>query len=86
MKKNSSEVHDFGPNAQPAEFVFAEAGPSSAEDEGWAMGFVYDKATDKSDLVILDGKRPSGEAVAKIHLPQRVPFGFHGSWIRTEQG
>lgn len=79
----SSEVHDFGPNAQPAEFVFAESHAGAGEDEGYAMGFVYDKSTDTSDLVILDGQNPRAPAVAKIHLPQRVPFGFHGSWIRS---
>ena len=47
------------------------------------MGYVYDSANDSSDLVILDASNISGDAVAKIHLPQRVPFGFHGSWIRS---
>ena len=47
-----------------------------------ALGFVYDKARDSSDLVILDATNPAAEPVASIHLPQRVPHGFHGSWIR----
>ena len=75
-------MHDFGPAAQPGEFVFAEAEASAGEDEGYAMGFVYDKARDSSDLVILDATNPAAEPVASIHLPQRVPHGFHGSWIR----
>ena len=54
---------------------------ASGEDEGWAMGFVYDDATDSSDLVILDASDLSKPPVARVHLPQRVPFGFHGSWI-----
>ena len=33
------------------------------------------------DLVILDASAPGSDPVARIHLPQRVPFGFHGSWI-----
>ena len=44
-------------------------------------GFVYDDATDSSVLVILDASDLSKPPVARVHLPQRVPFGFHGSWI-----
>jgi carotenoid cleavage dioxygenase len=77
----SSTQHDFGPSAHPGEFVFAPGSDSAGEDEGWAMGFVYDDATDSSDLVILDATDMNAAPVARIHLPRRVPFGFHGSWI-----
>ena len=42
---------------------------------------MYDAADDSSDLVILDGSAPGTDPVARVHLPQRVPFGFHGSWV-----
>ena len=84
MEKGDSIMHDFGPNSSPGEFVFAQASDAAAEDEGWAMGFVYDKARDTSDLIILDASNPAADPVATIELPQRVPHGFHGSWIRSE--
>ena len=77
-----SVVHDFGPTAQPGEFVFVERAPEADEDDGWALGYVYDKASDSSDLVILDAANPQADPVARVHLPRRVPHGFHGSWIR----
>jgi carotenoid cleavage dioxygenase len=83
LEKGSSQSHDLGAHGHPAEFVFAEASDAAGEDEGWAMGFVYDSTTDSSDLVILDAQNVAAEPVARIHLPQRVPFGFHGSWIRS---
>jgi carotenoid cleavage dioxygenase len=43
---------------------------------------VYDKARDASDLVILDASDMTKAPLAKIHMPRRVPAGFHGSWIR----
>ena len=82
LERGTSAVHDFGPSAQPGEFVFAQASDSAAEDEGYALGFVYDKARDASDLVILDASDPSKRPVARIEMPRRVPHGFHGSWIR----
>ena len=81
MTDGSKTVHDFGPHAHPGEFVFVQDNATSGEDEGWAMGFVYDDSTDSSDLVILDASDLSKEPVARVHLPRRVPFGFHGSWI-----
>ncbi len=45
------------------------------------MAYVYDAARGSSDFVILDTAEFTGKPVATISLPQRVPFGFHGSWI-----
>jgi len=81
MSDGSKSIHDLGPSAHPGEFVFVQENSTAGEDEGWALGFVYDDATDTSDLVILDASDLSKPPVARIHLPQRVPFGFHGSWI-----
>ena len=41
----------------------------------------YDPARDGSDLVIVDASDFTGEPVATIKLPHRVPYGFHGNWI-----
>ena len=81
LRDGSREMHDFGPHAHPDEFVFVPTGSGAGEDEGYALGYVYDEARDTSDLVILDGQSPSKPAIATIHLPRRVPHGFHGSFI-----
>jgi carotenoid cleavage dioxygenase len=74
-------TYDLGPDAFPSEFVFVQDDDAAGEDEGWAIGFVYNASEDSSDLVILDASAPGSDPVARIHLPQRVPFGFHGSWV-----
>jgi carotenoid cleavage dioxygenase len=61
------------------EFLFVPAGPDAGEDEGILMGFVYDRDTDRSTLLLLDAG--TLETVATAHLPVRVPHGFHGSWV-----
>jgi carotenoid cleavage dioxygenase len=81
MSTGDKVIHDFGPTSHPGEFVFVQDSDTAGEDEGWAMGFVYDSATDSSDLVILDASDVAKPPVARVHLPQRVPFGFHGSWV-----
>jgi carotenoid cleavage dioxygenase len=74
------ELHQHGPGRAPAEGTFVEAPGAENSDEGYLMTYVYDEATDGSELVIIDSTRFDKEPVARIKLPQRVPFGFHGSW------
>jgi carotenoid cleavage dioxygenase-like enzyme len=81
LRAGSSAVHDFGAGRVPAEPVFVPASDSAGEDEGWLLTYVYDTARDGSDLVILDAADVAGKPVATVALPQRVPFGFHGSFI-----
>jgi carotenoid cleavage dioxygenase len=50
------------------------------------LAYVYDAARDGSDLVILEAGGFTRKPVATISLPQRVPFGFHGSWIPDAEG
>lgn len=68
---------DAGPGRSPGEASFVPAG--AGEDDGYLVTFVYDAAADRSDLVVLDAS--SMDQVAAVHLPTRVPYGFHGSWI-----
>ncbi len=73
-------AHDLGPDAFPDESVFVRRG-DAAEDDGYVLSFVYDRSRDTSDLVILDASDIAAAPLAVVHLPRRVPHGFHGSWI-----
>jgi carotenoid cleavage dioxygenase-like enzyme len=33
------------------------------------------------DLVLLAAQDFTAELIARVHLPARIPLGFHGSWI-----
>jgi carotenoid cleavage dioxygenase len=66
----------------PGEAVFVPSSSGAADEtSGWYLGYVYDPARDGSDLVIIDAADFTAPPVAKIELPQRVPYGFHGNWI-----
>ena len=45
------------------------------------LSYVYDRSRDSSDLVILDAGDIAAAPLAVVHLPRRVPHGFHGSFI-----
>jgi carotenoid cleavage dioxygenase len=77
----ATQVHDFGAGREPGEPVFVPRIADAAEDDGWVMTYVYDAARDTSDFVVLAAQDFGAPPVATVPLPQRVPFGFHGSWI-----
>jgi carotenoid cleavage dioxygenase-like enzyme len=81
LESGTSEIHSEGDHRAFLEPVFIPKHDLAAEDEGWIMAYVYDRETDRSDVVILDAQDFTGEPVATIHLPRRVPFGFHGNWV-----
>lgn len=73
--------HDFGPGIQCGEPVFVASVGSKAEDDGYVMTYIYDKAEACSSFVILSGSDFVADPIAIVPLPQRVPHGFHGSWV-----
>ena len=84
FEKSETIAHDFGESCQAAEPVFIPRKNAKSEDDGFVVGFVYDKTTDLSDFVVLDAQNFSDAPLARVTLPQRVPFGFHGSWINLD--
>lgn len=84
LQQDSVERHDFGPDRAAGEPIFVAAADDRQEDAGWVLSVVYGKASDTSALVILDATRFAGTPVATIHLPRRIPHGFHGTWIRKQ--
>ncbi len=84
LQRDESTRYEPGEYRAPGEPVFVRAADGRGEDEGWVLTVVFDATRDASDLVILDATSFAGPPVATVHLPARVPFGFHGSWLPTE--
>ncbi|KAJ8644831.1 hypothetical protein MRB53_006579 [Persea americana] len=51
------------------------------EDDGWIISFTHNEDTNISQVHIIDSKKFDQGTVATIMLPQRVPYGFHGTFI-----
>jgi carotenoid cleavage dioxygenase-like enzyme len=81
LTRGATQAREFGRDATVGEAVFAPSSPDSGEDDGYVMAFVHNPERGASDLVILAAQDFLGEPVATVHLPARVPLGFHGSWI-----
>lgn len=77
---------------QEARFVSRSNG--KCEDDGWLLTYVFDESQlDKneecredaiSELWIIDAANMK-DVVAKVRLPQRVPYGLHGAWYSEQE-
>lgn len=74
-------AYEAPPNHRLDELVFVPASPTAAEDEGYLVGFVYDAASERSALWVFDARAIERGPVAKVKLPYRVPYGFHGAFL-----
>lgn len=78
----SSEVAPLDPDLLIGEMSFVPNPTAdawgAAEDDGVLMGYGYHRGRDEGQLLLLDAQTCA--PVATVHLPQRVPMGFHGNW------
>ena len=80
LDNNSSEFHDLK-GGQGSEPVFVKDPNGRLEDDGWVLSYVHRPEENKSEVVIVDSRSFDQEPIARIHLPVRVPAGFHGNWV-----
>lgn len=74
-------VFHHGHGRGGGEPVFVSRPSPTAEDDGWLITFVHDVANGTAELVVLDAQDLARREVARVLLPQRVPYGFHGNWV-----
>jgi carotenoid cleavage dioxygenase len=81
----ASQTLKFGSRRYGGEAVFVPRPGAVTEDDGWLLTFVHDEGSDTSELVVVNAQDFTAEPVARVLIPQRVPYGFHGTWVSEEQ-
>ncbi len=93
FSSSTSQTHEFGQGRYGGEAVFVPRTPlppsqgetKGSEDDGWLVTFVYDTGEETSELVVVDAQDVTAKPVARLIIPQRVPYGFHGAWVSEAQ-
>lgn len=84
--------------AQEPRFVPRRESDRKSEDDGWLLTYVFDESQLEtegehageckegavSELWVIDA-RTMRDVVARIKLPQRVPYGLHGTWFEEDE-
>jgi carotenoid cleavage dioxygenase-like enzyme len=81
LLSGSCQTYHEGPNKWWSEAPFAARDESSAEDDGYLVGFVWDGDAQNSKVVVMDAANIAVGPVCRITLPVRVPNGFHATWV-----
>lgn len=73
---------------------FVPRANAETEDDGWLLAYVFDESQldDKgecgddavSELWVVDARNMK-DVVARVKLPQRVPYGLHGAWFSEDE-
>jgi carotenoid cleavage dioxygenase len=83
LERGREVTRRFGAGNGAGEPLFVPRTATAAEDDGWVLVLVYDAARNASDFWILDARDIAGEPVARVVLPHRIPYGFHGNWVAS---
>lgn len=81
LVSGSSQLHEFGRGRFGGDSAFAPRPGAAAEDDGWLLTFVWDAVAKQSELLVIDAQNFTSKPVARVLMPQRVPYGFHATWI-----
>ncbi|MFH7026416.1 MAG: carotenoid oxygenase family protein [Heteroscytonema crispum UTEX LB 1556] len=85
LEKGTTQSYFFGRGRFGGECVFAPRPGATVEDDGWAIAYIHDTITNQSELLILNAQDVTARPVARVLLPQHVPYGFHCGWVSSEQ-
>jgi len=81
---NKRERWFAGRNHHIGEGVFAPDPNRSEEDAGWLLVADNDHAENTTDVCILDAQNIEAGPLARVHMPQKLAFGFHVNWCKAD--
>jgi carotenoid cleavage dioxygenase len=85
IKTGAIETHFHGKKRIGGEPVFIARQNGKDEDDGWLVTYVYDEIEGTSEMVVVDAKNVTSAPVARVMIPSRVPYGFHGAWVAGDR-
>lgn len=84
FERGVSERHSHGRGRVGGEGVFVPRPNAAAEDDGWLVTYVHDEGSGMSELVVIEARDFGAPPAARVLIPARVPYGFHGAWVSGE--
>ncbi len=74
-----------GPHFWYSEAPFAERDSPKSEDDGYLVSYVWNPNESRSEIQVFDAQAIGDGPVARVLMPQRVPNGFHATWVSAKR-
>jgi len=81
LERGTSTIRTYGAGNGCGEPLFVPRHEGAEEDDGYVLVLSYDQARNASVFDVLDARDIAGEPVARVRIPNRIPYGFHGNWV-----
>jgi carotenoid cleavage dioxygenase len=81
FETGETSLWEYGPEANAGEPVYVANPDSDREQDGWLMCFVHNPG-EGAFLSVLSAADFTRGPVCKVHIPGRVPNGFHANWMQ----
>jgi len=81
LDRGDSVVYELPAGVFGSEVGFAPREGAAEEDDGYVVSFVDDRENERSECWVFDARDLAAGPRARIELPQRVPLGFHATWV-----
>lgn len=75
------QAYSDGPHFWYSEAPFAPRDGAREEDDGYLVSYVWNPNDSRSELQVFDARALADGPVARVLLPERVPNGFHATWV-----
>lgn len=76
-----TQTRVLGPQSYTNEALFIPRTPTAAEGDGYLLTTVFHADRGTSELLLLSAQDITGDPVAVMPTRQRIPYGFHGTWV-----
>lgn len=81
LQTGAVQAYSGGVDFWYSEAPFAPRDNWKEEDDGYLVGFVWNGRDERSEVHVFDAKDVGQGPIARVLLPQRVPHGFHATWV-----
>lgn len=81
LRTGAYAEHRYGDGVFGSEAPFAPRVGGEEEDDGYLVTFVTDTHDWSSACLVFDARDVEAGPLAKVALPQRLPAGFHATWV-----
>ncbi|MGH1554655.1 carotenoid oxygenase family protein [Streptomyces sp. L7] len=73
--------HDLAPGWVAQEPVFVPRSDDAPEGDGWLLTMINVMPENRAEFWVLDANQIEADPVARVLLPYRQAFSFHGSFV-----